>query len=41
MWATKAWVMGQSIDHIEQWEQICQKNLFLGNFVIAFVEKYW
>ena len=30
---------GQSTDHIEQWEQICQKNLFLDNFVITFEEK--
>ena len=32
--------MGQSTEHIEQWEQMCQNNLFLNTFVITFVEKF-
>ena len=31
--------MGQSTENIEQWEQICQKYLFLDNFIIRFVQK--
>ena len=31
--------MGQSTETIEQWEQTCQKNLFLDYFIITFVEK--
>ena len=41
MWGSDSWGMGQSEEDIQQWEQICQKNLFLNDFAVTFVEKSW
>ena len=39
MGRTDAWGMERSTEDIKPSEQTCQKNLFLDNFAIMFVEK--